>query len=64
VLDITNDEGKQVKSATNCTYSNKKLKYATGKIVKPDSYDDSIYADCSHGIHFFITRQEAIEWNN
>jgi uncharacterized protein DUF5758/pentapeptide repeat protein len=33
--------------------------YQAGKIVRPDSYDDNIRVECTHGIHFFITREEA-----
>jgi len=39
-----------------------KLKYAPGKIVRPDSFDDNIRVECSHGIHFFVTRREASQW--
>jgi hypothetical protein len=31
--------------------------------VRPDKYDDDYLNDCSHGIHFFVTKQEAIEWD-
>ena len=33
-----------------------------GKITKADKFNDSIFEDCSYGIHFFLTRQEAQEW--
>ncbi len=36
--------------------------YTVGEIVRPDSYDDDIRIECSHGIHFFITRKEAEEY--
>jgi hypothetical protein len=35
--------------------------YKVGEIVRADSYDDDIRVSCTHGIHFFITRQEAEE---
>jgi hypothetical protein len=38
-------------------------KYTKGKVVRPDSYDDDPKVECSHGIHFFLTRAEAEEWN-
>ena len=38
--------------------------YRVGQITKADKFDDSIFVDCSHGIHFFITKEEAIEWIN
>ena len=36
--------------------------YIVGEIVTPDSFDDDRWNECSHGIHFFITRQEAVEY--
>ena len=39
-----------------------KTTYEIGKVVKPDSYDDDIRIECSHGIHFFLTREEAEEF--
>src|SRR5690606_23748239 len=40
-----------------------KLAYRTGETVKPDSYDPDIRIECSHGIHFFLTREEAEEYS-
>jgi hypothetical protein len=40
---------------------NKDFKYEPGKEVIADSFDDDIRIECSHGIHFFITRKEAEE---
>ena len=37
--------------------------YAIGQTVKPDKFDDNPLVECSHGIHFFITRQEAEDCN-
>ena len=34
-------------------------KYAPGETVRPDSFDPDPRIECSHGIHFFITREEA-----
>lgn len=33
--------------------------YRNGETVIPDSYDENRWNECSHGIHFFITRKEA-----
>lgn len=33
--------------------------YETGTTVYPDKYCDDIRVECSHGIHFFLTREEA-----
>ena len=37
----------------------KKTEYRVGQRVVPDSWDENWQEECSHGIHFFITRQEA-----
>ena len=39
-----------------------KLEYRVGEIVRADSFDDDIRIECTHGIHFFITRKEAEEY--
>ena len=36
--------------------------YAIGKKVIPDGYDDDIRVDCTYGIHFFLTKEEAEKW--
>ena len=33
--------------------------YEVGKEVVPDSFDDDRWNECSHGVHFFMTRKEA-----
>jgi len=37
--------------------------YKTGEVVTPDSFDPSPLIECSHGIHAFITKLEAQEYN-
>jgi hypothetical protein len=36
-----------------------KTEYRVGQRVTPDSWDDNWQEECSHGVHFFITREEA-----
>ena len=38
--------------------------YKVGEIVRPDSWDDNRWNECSHGIHFFITRDEAVRYKS
>ena len=38
------------------------FQYPLSGLVTPDSYDPDPRVECSHGIHFFITRQEAVEY--
>jgi hypothetical protein len=39
-----------------------KTEYVAGKPVHPDKYDGDIRVECTHGIHFFMTRKEAEEY--
>lgn len=36
--------------------------YTVGEVVTEPLYDDDIRTDCSHGIHFFATREEAVAY--
>ena len=57
---IIYDGKKRIKEAYG-TYDNSTL-YKVGEITKPDSFDPSPLIECSHGIHAFITKQEAIDY--
>ena len=39
-----------------------KFMYQAGKTVRADKWDDDIRVECTHGIHFFLTRKEAEEY--
>lgn len=39
-----------------------KIIYKIGKMAYPDSFDENNWNECSHGIHFFMTREEAVEY--
>ena len=62
VVAITNMDGSQaeVDHVTNHAYA--PIEYKIGEYVYPDSFDDDRWDECSHGIHFFINRQEAVEY--
>ena len=63
VLAIWNEDGKKITEEINKgDGDSKRIKYTTGQIIKADSFDDSVLNDCSHGIHFFVTKQEAINY--
>ena len=40
-----------------------KCKYVKGEMVYPDSFDEDRWNECSHGIHFFINKQDAINYS-
>jgi len=60
VISITKD-GKELDSC-ECWNKAYDLVYKVGETIYPDSYNKDIRTDCSHGIHFFITREEAERW--
>jgi len=40
-----------------------RTEYAPGIVVRPDKWDPDPRVECTHGIHFFLTRQEAEEYS-
>lgn len=36
--------------------------YIVGEMVYPDSFDDNRWNECSHGIHFFINKEDALNY--
>ena len=61
VLEITYLDGSNpIESITNFNYA--VTKYVVGEMVFPDSFDENRWDECSHGIHFFINKQEAINY--
>jgi len=62
-LHIWDAKGKSVKSGISKGMGGgQPLTYKVGEITRPDSYDPDWRIECSHGIHFFITRREAEEF--
>ena len=41
---------------------NSNFYYTVGKIAKADSFNPDNRIECSHGIHFFMTKEEAIDY--
>ena len=50
----------EVNSVTGSSYT--PTTYKVGENVYPDSFDENRWNECSHGIHFFINKQEAIDY--
>ena len=63
MLEIQNLDGSKadVESICNTNYM-PNVTYTVGEVVYPDSFDDNRWNECSHGIHFFITRNEAVNY--
>ena len=62
VVAITNMDGSQAEVDHVINHAYKPIEYKIGEYVHPDSFDDDRWNECSHGIHFFINRQEAVEY--
>jgi len=48
------DKNKIYQSSHNADFT-----YKVGQTIKPDKFDDNQFVECSNGIHFFITFEEA-----
>ena len=72
VLGIYTLDGEKtdLKNVVNKQERNKKLlfkripdlDYIVGETVYPDSFDENRWNECSHGIHFFINKEDAINY--
>lgn len=62
VLSITDISRPSRKLTEISNYAYYPTTYRVGEIVYPDSFDEDRWNECSHGIHFFVTRQEAVEY--
>lgn len=61
VLEITNIfDSSTVDKITNISIT--RCTYRVGEMVYPDSFDENRWNEGSHGIHFFINKQDAINY--
>ena len=61
VLDITSLDGEEhYNEVVNYNYTT--TVYKVGEMVYPNSFDDYRWLECSTGIHFFINKQDAIDY--
>ena len=61
VLSITSLDGKEEYTDAASNY-NSNFIYEVGKIVEVENYDENRWNECAPGIHFFITRDEAVTY--
>ena len=54
----TNESISEIKNTSYCPA----VTYVVGEMVYPDSFDEDRWNECSHGIHFFINKQDAINY--
>ena len=62
VREIYNLDGAVAKERKCYSSYDNSFIYEVGKTVKVDDFDEDRWNECSQGIHFFINRQEAIDY--
>ena len=62
VLAITDTDGNNHIDEVLNTSQDADLLYKVGETVYPDEFTDNRWDECSHGIHFFINKQDAINY--
>ena len=63
VISITNTDGSDSGLEKVSSDRDKKFIYEVGKTVSVKDFDENRWNECSTGIHFFITRDEAVKYN-
>jgi hypothetical protein len=62
VLAIENMDGGDSGLSAISSDHNSSFVYTVGETVEVSDYDNNRWNECSAGIHFFITRDEAVRW--
>ena len=62
VLEIQNVDGNKADVDHVCSQFDSSFEYKVGEIVSVDDFCEDRWNECSQGIHFFINRQEAVEY--
>ena len=63
VLSITNLDGSDANVEYAVSKKDSGFIYKVGEVVSVDDFDTNRWNECSTGIHFFMTREEAVEYN-
>ena len=63
VLSITNLDGASNYITSVSSDYDPNFVYKVGEIVSVSDFDENRWNECSTGIHFFITREEAVKYN-
>ena len=62
VLAIETQDGKPAKVEEVHSLYDSDFIYRVGEIVKVENFDEDRRNECAPGIHFFITRKEAVDY--
>lgn len=63
VLSITEPDGSDSGITEICSDRDENFIYKVGETVSVSDFDENRWNECSTGIHFFITRDEAVRYN-
>ena len=63
VLSITNLDGSDSGLTEVRSNYSKEFVYCVGEIAKAPDFDENRWNECTAGIHFFITRGEAVKYS-
>ena len=62
VLSITNMDGTDANVKSVSSNWDSDFVYTIGETVRVDNFETNRWIECAAGIHFFITRQEAVNY--
>ena len=62
VLSITNPDGSDATVTSAISGWDRNFVYSVGEVVEVKNFDTDRWNECAPGIHFFITRQEAVDY--
>ena len=63
VLSITNIDGTDSNANYAVSLRDHAFVYTVGETIEVSNFDTNRWNECAPGIHFFITRQEAVDFN-
>lgn len=61
VLAVLDAEGEPCDATEARSWYDEEFAYREGEVVEPDAWDDDVRVECSHGIHCYPTKREAVE---
>ena len=62
VMSITNLDGSDSGKTEVCSDYDNNFVYRVGTVIQVDNFCDNRWQECTPGIHFFITRKEAVNY--
>ena len=62
VLEFQNIDGSKSDENTYTSNNYAECTYTVGEVVHADDWNENRWNECSHGIHFFIDRQSAVNY--